>query len=264
MLRSYKLVIIILLPALFLLTKSASSAPSDVVAVRVMKNDNHYNVARWYKEKGFNGTLEPMKVDGYDAGKDGRTIYVGAGNAVDGKLYTNIYLMSVSQGADSQTTEIFSRLLKSWSFNRNIADAEQKAKIIRDVKRLGHLREIKVLLESYKAKNGTYPSMNAGSYVKNTTVSTWPSWKAFTTLIKSTTSIDPINTLGVCNAAGYNPKTCWNESAKRFSGTLSNNGIDLPAGSLAYAYRYIDSNHYRLCGNFESELNYDGDIERCD
>ncbi|MBN1778791.1 MAG: hypothetical protein JW816_01040 [Candidatus Buchananbacteria bacterium] len=72
------------------------------------------------------GTASPAIVDGYQAVTDGRTIYVGATNRRAGDLYSNIYLLSYSQGANSQTTEIFKRILDPnqqngvWSFNSDI------------------------------------------------------------------------------------------------------------------------------------------------
>jgi cysteine-rich repeat protein len=78
------------------------------------------------------GSPQEIKTDGYQAIRDGRTIYVGATNLDRGvsatTLYSNIYLLSYSQNASSQTQEIFNRLLDPtgqngvWSFNTNVSN----------------------------------------------------------------------------------------------------------------------------------------------
>ena len=78
------------------------------------------------------------------------------------------------------------------------------------------MRDIKFALDNYKNKTGYYPKLTAGSYVSGASVSTWPSWQA--TLgagLGITTPLDPINKLGNC-PAGYDKKTCWNQTDKTF------------------------------------------------
>ena len=72
-----------------------------------------------------------MIIDGYEAIKEGRTVYVNAANISDQGtpdpsddiLYTNIYLMSYNQDADSDTIEIVKRMLQHWGFNTDLQDS---------------------------------------------------------------------------------------------------------------------------------------------
>ena len=69
------------------------------------------------------GSPQTMTVDGYQAIRDGRTVYVGAPNLGTSDLFSNIYLISYSQNASAQTQEVFNRILDPaktlglWRFN---------------------------------------------------------------------------------------------------------------------------------------------------
>jgi hypothetical protein len=71
------------------------------------------------------GGAQGLTVDGYQAVKEGRTVYVGATNK-SANLFSNIYLLSYSENASAQTQEIFNRILDAnqqlgyWYFNDNI------------------------------------------------------------------------------------------------------------------------------------------------
>lgn len=78
---------ILLIAAGFVLAASAviygaltATAESDVIAVRVMPNPGHYDIARWYENQGFSGAPQELIIDGYEAIRDGRTVYVSAAN----------------------------------------------------------------------------------------------------------------------------------------------------------------------------------------
>ncbi len=98
----------------------AQQSESDAIAVRIIPNPNHLSAQRWYQSQGFSGSPQSLIVDGYKAVRDGRTVYVSATNVVGNNLYTNIYLISYDQEADSQTIDIFGRILKNWKFNINL------------------------------------------------------------------------------------------------------------------------------------------------
>jgi cysteine-rich repeat protein len=104
----------------------ASSSP-DAIAIRVIPNKNNYSPLKWYKDQGFAGSPQIITVDGYEAIRDGRTVYVNAANVVDtdndgtpDTLYTNIYLISYNQDTEKATVDIFGKILKHWKFNSNI------------------------------------------------------------------------------------------------------------------------------------------------
>lgn len=297
----------------------AATAGNDAIGVRVLPNPNHYSVYRWYESQGFSGSPQALTVDGYEAVRDGRTVYVNAAN-IDPEsktIYTNIYLISYNQDPAAKTADILGQLVSHWKFNNNLfenanpaptcaisslgcaSDADcssgqacatstvassscvlkspkncltdsdcpksffcnsVKAKITRDLKRLGKLAELKESLFSFKSANGHYPALAAGSYLANHAVSVWPSWteNLLADLAVAKSFSDPINRLGHC--AGYDFKTCWNKETKRFVYDPMPTYLMLPFGSYAMVYK-TDANgsNYSLCAVMESRepsLNY--------
>lgn len=274
-----------------------TKASSDAIAIRVIPNPNNYSVKRWYKENGFDGNPSTILVDGYEGLRDGRTVYVNAANAIisSNKLYTNIYLISYNQGADKTTIDIFNRILKNWKFNTNLpsigecidkdaaatgikclADyhcdekeycSSEKAKVVRDTKRLADLKDVDKLLEDYKKESGYYPNMNVGSYLPNVTISVWPSWlDSFSGELGESLSVDPLNKMSDCGDPKYNKITCWDDENKEFAGTYTpavGAGVlptlSLPSvapgvdNSRVYLYRVSkDASNFALCSVFES------------
>jgi len=257
----------------------------DAIAIRVIPNPNHYSARRWYLEKKFTGSPQSLLVDGYEAVRDGRSVYVDAANIVgsgNGQLYTNIYIISYNQEAEKSTIDIFGQILEHWSFNVNVTTVGQcdvtlsrsclkdsecplaehclspKARIIRDTRRLADLAEIKIGLEKYKTVHGSYVTLLAGSYLPQTSISVWPSWQKVLSVelgLGSSLPIDPINKLGAC-PGDYNPVTCWDEKTKRFADrNPGNNVLDLPAGSQAYIYiSTVDGASFTICAVMESGL----------
>jgi len=235
---------------------SRKGMKQDVIGLRVLNNPNNYSVARWYAQQGFKkGSPQGIIIDGYPAIKDGRTVYVNAGNVEDKKIHTNIYLISYNENADPDTIKVFERMLIRWRFNTNITDLTAKQKIIADVIRLADMADFKSLLENYKSRVGTYPLLKAGSYIKGLSISTWPSWQGALAqeLGVAGLPIDPINKLGQCvqpstsvcwnatstaiSCEGYNKITCWNEVAKKFSGDIGKTSVDVPPSSNIYFYK---------------------------
>jgi hypothetical protein len=255
-LTSKKLLIILGIIFLCPFLASASTSP-DAIGLRVMPNEEHYSAYRWYSQQGFDGSPQSITVDGYEAVRDGRTVYVNAANvSATSDLYTNIYIISYNQSAESATTDIFGQILAHWKFNTNLiepgvcsqsadviclADADcpvseyclsQKAETIRDTRRLSDLAEISIALENYKATHGYYPKLESGSYLPHQTLSTWPSWQDnLAQELGVVLPVDPVNKLGSC--AGYDETTCWNDDTKEFAGSIPN---DLPEGSQVYVY----------------------------
>jgi len=288
---------------LFFLLPAASKIPpaeaqivsKDAIAIRIIPNPDNYSPQRWYRENKFSGSPQSLIVDGYEAIRDGRSVYVGAANVddkgtvdtSDDTLYTNIYLISFNQDSEQATRDIFSQVISYWKFNINIitpgtclaispldedppgspvcildSDCKQKqycnspkSEVIRDVKRLADLVEIKIALDKYKTENGYYPKLNAGSYLANKTISTWPSWqKLLSQELKMDLPLDPINKLGECDARFY-PITCWDEKAKEFADSdPADSALNLPDGSKSYVYSVDpDGLSYNVCGAMESE-----------
>ncbi|MCF7794814.1 VWA domain-containing protein [Patescibacteria group bacterium] len=266
-------------------------ASQDVIGIRVLPNPDHYSVLRWYENQGFTGSPQSMLIDGYRAIRDGRTVYINTANVSEGRLYTNIYLISYNQDTQPGTTDIFGKILSNWKFNTNInnrgtcsisslncqsdddcnngyicsesenkcvleevsqclSDSQcpsglfcdsDKAKLIRDTKRLSDLSELKVYLENYKNKfnRNHYPKLTSGTYIPGSTVSTWPSWQyeLASTLDLNNLPVDPINTIGKCDG-NFDPVTCWNSDDKEFYGNIT--GMDFPVNSRLYFYYTAD------------------------
>ena len=265
-------IFIFLLLGTVLLSFNFTSAieSSDAIAIRILQNPNHYSPLRWYKENiKIPGSPQSLIVDGYDAIRDGRTVYVAAANIKpegnNSALYTNIYVISFNQDAQVNTVDIFGQLLANWKFNINLSEpgvcnkknnpclssnecpvgeycTSDKAKVVREVKRFADLADINSALEKYKTKNGYCPKLASGSYLPNKSISTWPSWQQ--TLGKElgmTLPIDPINKLGRCKAdeienKKYDSNTCWDQHNVKLA-FASDPKFIFPDKSYAYVYR---------------------------
>jgi hypothetical protein len=251
-----------------------TESSSDAVAVRVISNPEYYSAERWYKEKGFTGNPTSLEVDGYEAVKDGRTVYVHAANISGANIYSNIYLISYDQNADKDTEEMFSKILSSWKFNSNLDtsstcknnitigclyDSEcpdddfclsEKAKVTRDIVRLGRVNDFKYSLEEFKNKNGYYPIIKSGTYVPNYSLSVWPSWgDNLENQLKTKIPVDPVNKIGDCS--GFDEETCWNQETKEFATSLP----ILPTGSNVVLYQGSDDGStYYACTVPESSF----------
>jgi hypothetical protein len=267
----------------------AQTMSLDAIAIRVLPNPYHYSAQRWYKEKGFAGSPQSLIVDGYEAVRDGRTVYVNVGNVIDSEpldtLYTNIYIISYNQDAEASTEIIFSNILSHWKFNTNRLDEGwcrenntipclhdsncplgdvcfgNKAKLIRDVRRLSDIGELREIIEDYKQRTGYYPILSAGTYIQYHTLSVWPSWQdEFARQLKSSIPIDPVNKIGEC-PVGFNEITCWDELNLAFPVELPR----LPEDSLVYMYSGDEEGFgYNVCGVFESGFTWDtADIDSC-
>ena len=106
-----------------LLTKAQKNSP-DVIAIRVFPNSEHYSSLQWFRKQNFKGSPQVLIVDGYDAIRDGKTIYVNAANIDldNDNFYTNIYLISYNQEAENDTKDIFGKILQHWKFNINLSN----------------------------------------------------------------------------------------------------------------------------------------------
>lgn len=92
----------------------------DAIGIRVVTNRWHSSPQQWYDQQRFpKGSPQSIVVDGYPAIRDGRTLYVGAGNFAGANLYTNIYILSYNQGARPATVQVFNQLIKNLNFNIN-------------------------------------------------------------------------------------------------------------------------------------------------
>jgi len=256
---------------------------ADAIAVRILDNPLHYSSLHWYQSQNFTGSPQLLQIDGYEAVRNGRTVYIDVANIADKNndglpdfFDTNIFVISYNQDAQGVTSDIFGQLVKNFKFNTNLTElgtcnktittvclsdtecpvgeycGSQKAKVIRDVKRLADLEEIKSQLDNYKQNNNNnYPKLLGGTYLAGKTLSTWPSWQqSLGQELGVTLPVDPINQLGTC-ASNFDPITCWDKDSKKFPTDLSQ--LMLPAGSHIYLYSINDlGNLVKYCTQIES------------
>lgn len=99
------------------------SGTSDAIGVRVLKNDSYFPPDLWYEAQGFTGSPSSDELDGYEAVRDGNTLYVAAANhsssGSSDLIYPNIYAISYTEDAGDEAQQIFDQILANWSFNAN-------------------------------------------------------------------------------------------------------------------------------------------------
>lgn len=291
---------------LFITQKSEAQNQNDAIGIRIIPNPNHYSIYRWYQSQGFTGSPQALTVDGYEALRDGRTVYVNAAHIVpeSKQIYTNIYLISYNQDPEEKTIDILGQIISHWKFNDNLpevaatcsisalkctsdsdcfsnqtcsldtgtcqleetkscqVDADcptnffcdsPKAKIVRDLNRVGKMEELREALAKYREENNQYPLLSSGSYLPGVSTSLWPSWQEtfLANLSASSVFLDPINRFGAC--PGYDNKTCWDKDTQKFVYSKEGLTLKLPNDSYAFVYTTNESgSDYNLCAVMES------------
>src|SRR3989339_1064900 len=279
----------------------------DAIGFRIYENADHLTPTEWYQKQGLiAGSPETINIDGYEAIRDGRTVYVSAANDIDSDIFTNIYLVSYNEGANSDTINIYNQILQNLRFNTNLEDEDlrvclysacsnnankycivdgdcrsianttsiclpkasctkdidcppavpvgslagtinecqvPKDKLARDVRRIIDLNNIKKAIDSYKTIHGTYPKLEAGTYIRSLVASVWGSWSGqFGSDLGTALPVDPINKMVGCGGeAGFNEETCWNLTSKQYQ---------CPVGSHIYQYE-VSRGAYKLKSDFE-------------
>lgn len=106
----------------YFFTFSEPELKKDGIGVRIARNPLHLSPLEWYRSKGFTGSPEEITVDGYQAIRDGRTVYVAAMSAegTHQPMYSNIYMISYNDDAEPITREIYDALVESLTFNTNL------------------------------------------------------------------------------------------------------------------------------------------------
>ncbi len=214
----------------------------DIIGVRIYQNLKNKDPLTWYNENVVNPSpaVERITIDGYDAVRDDRTIYINAANLVernvclsgpdDGKecgedadcaeeaecglrkfFFTNIYVIAYNQAAATPTVDIFNQMLENWNFNVNLIEKvgvlgveKIKEQLRRDTIRLSDLNDIKDLLRTYYNRNGQYPTLEAGTFVSGHSISIWPSWQAaLGNQLGAALPVDPLNIMSTENRGPY-------------------------------------------------------------
>jgi hypothetical protein len=185
---------------------------NDVIGVRVYTNPDHVSALRWYQQNLLNqGNPTEFIVDGYRGVLDERTAYINAANVgiqgdnAQATFYTNVYVIAHNVNASPQTVQIFNEIIENWKFNRDIIQIDNEAeaqkvknRLRRDTQRLEHINEITRALEDYRAANGTYPDLNAGTFERGHVMSTWVTWQSiFGNELGALLPLDPLNQMTI-------------------------------------------------------------------
>ncbi len=131
----------------YLLTYTDPSLKNDGIGIRVITNPLHLSPTAWYESRGFKGSPQAIQVDGYEAVRDGTTVYVAVAdvdNSTAGPVTSTIYLISYNPNAREETVNIFNQLLTNWTFNVNFqADSEN---VCVDVKNKQYIQDSNVVV----------------------------------------------------------------------------------------------------------------------
>ncbi|MBI4426803.1 MAG: Ig-like domain-containing protein [Candidatus Kerfeldbacteria bacterium] len=235
------------------LFKELNAETRDAVGIRIYDNTEGLSAAEWYKKYAPQpGQTATLSVDGYDAVRDGTTVYVAASDFDGGRFNPKIYLISYNQGADQKMVSIYNQMLDSWFFNNNpqlgaicnVNNDNDKLCAQRDLKRVAAISDVVQYLRGYRTDHGFYPKLEAGSFLPQLSFSVWPSWQQ--TLggdLKQTLPIDPKNEIVNCPSGQSIDGACWNETQKKFI---------CPSGSRILGYQGTkDGTTARLYANLE-------------
>ncbi len=229
----------------------------DVIVLRVARNTvtsptfsgNNASPVVWYQLHGQDGQRPaPRLVDNFQGVQDSAGVYVSAPGK-DGKLY--VYFLTTNIGASEKTLKVYNSLIDRWKLARSLSpDSDKALSIRRDVLRIADLSDISYFI----SRNGGYPSLDAGSYLKGQSTSAWPSWQGtLGNMLKVAMPVDPLSgnaPLGKC-PEGYDAKTCWNEVQKKFAfdgvfGALRN------VATHIYTYRSDAGKNFDVCARLEN------------
>lgn len=198
-----------------------SDKNDDVIGVQILSNPDGKSVSEWYQGRFGSLSQQRVVIDGYEALTNGDTFYIGAYNQVTttpNRLYNNIYVVTINQGAQTNTRAVLDQFIRNLKFNTNIYDDQycleddtsrilsgiscttdfdcrsangtalsglsgvcgnDRTKLFNDLKRLQDIGAFQRAVNKYKtANNGTVPAVAAGTYYPSYTNSMWPSWQA--------------------------------------------------------------------------------------
>jgi len=246
---------------MFVLNKDGVNT-GDTIGVRIIGSptsalgvyQQDLSPKRWYERTfGKPSTGTTFEVDGYPALREGRTVYVVADYMPPGDSlsYPAVYVFSHTDNARPETVQIFEQVIKNIRFNNRAGiDGPTKVDLRNDLKRFHAMHEVVYAIAGYYRKNGKNPMLDTGTYIKNMTMTPWPSWQQeFGQVLGVSLPADPQGLWDpaasprqlptFCDAAaGFNQTTCWDEADKLMQ--FPSNGTN-PPESTALAYvRHAD------------------------
>jgi cysteine-rich repeat protein len=105
--------------------ESSSTNSGDGIGIRIYSNPMHMSPIGWYRAHAFAGTPTGMMIDGYDAIKDGTTVYAVARNLDSvrgGPVTSTMYVFSYNPDAKAATATIFKQMMDNLTFNVNLSE----------------------------------------------------------------------------------------------------------------------------------------------
>jgi len=141
---------------------------------------------------------------------------------------------------------------------------DTQKQLIRDTNRLNDLTKLKSAIENYRVRNGYYPKLATGTYIKGYVNSVWSSeWSNFCSLINlSPCPKDPINEIVNCNCSIFgsscdpldlNTTTCYSSKLAKFACTKD---------SHIYEYQVLNNGlNFSLRMNLEYSQNVNWKVE---
>jgi hypothetical protein len=196
-------------PVIFSASLDKVQSVDDVVGIRIYTNKDNKYPAQWYNDNVINpsSNIENTTIDGYQAVRDGRTVYVSAANVIKSdttpatyKVYTNMYVIAYNENAAPETANILGQMVENFNFNTNLRILYpstyelNREQLRRDTIRKADIHYLNQLLANYHQKNGKFPDLTAGTYVPNHSISTWPSWNSgLGNALATGLPVDPLN-----------------------------------------------------------------------
>lgn len=151
--------------------------------------------------------------------------------------------------------------------NPNLRCASFKSKMQRDSKRIVDFQFMTNAIEASRDRSGTYPRLQAGTFVPTISTSRWPSWSAqLQSEVGATFPTDPVNrflSCGRCSESGapcqdasecpagqacvaatggegVEPATCWNPDLRQYQCPQLTPGVPESVSRL-YQYRAVNA-----------------------
>lgn len=94
---------------------------NDAIGLRILSNPLHLSPKDWYTSQGFTGRPVSLTIDGYEAIRDGSSVYIEAANvSSSGRLSTDIYVLSRNANSGPEAQKILDQVLQTLTFNTNI------------------------------------------------------------------------------------------------------------------------------------------------
>lgn len=122
------------------------------------------------------------------------------------------------------------------SIGENYHCGSYKWKLARDTARVSDFQKMSRAAEAAKAQTGSYPKLDAGTFVRTFSTSLWPSWQeAFADELNVDPPMDPVNRFNTCGRCNVSQRLCGTDadcpSGESCQGQTVQNGLFTPSTS---------------------------------